>query len=118
MDLMVRGRLVLAAVAAVALSALSATAAEARYYMNKREAEHFMRDHLRQQGYRVTAAYCRPQGRNRPEPGYDYHRWTCGWAAGHTRLYPDCKGQTIVIGSSEPGTYYTKVVAKHGEDCL
>jgi hypothetical protein len=106
----------LAAVVMAGTLAVPATAS-AGYYMSKREAESTTRRYLhRTLGYHHTVADCRPQGLKKPEPGYIYHRWVCGWAAGDSYPDPDCLGTSLVRGSRDESQFYWKVLY-HDGDC-
>lgn len=106
-----------AATALVACGAAAAVPAAADWYLNESYAEHLIRGNLHSNlGYHYTAAFCRPQGRSAPEPGYVYHRWTCMWVAGDSPSSPDCRGATVVVGShSGRGRYYTIKLFSRGE---
>jgi hypothetical protein len=91
--------------------------ASAGYYLTKREAESFMRQHVHYAlGYDHTAARCRPQGRRRARRGYVYHRWACAWAGMYFDYTVACRGVTVIIGS-RLGGYYRRPVYKRGPDC-
>ena len=84
---------------AVMLAALTFTsAADARYWLSKKQAQTYARDYV----YDVLAfdepyETCRPQGWNRGKWGYVYNRWVCGWAGYfEDNLY--C-GAVVITGS-------------------
>jgi hypothetical protein len=75
----------------------------ASWYMTKAQAERAARG-ITAREYDVydASAWCRPQGANRPRPGYVYHRWVCGVSADAS--LSDCEsgyagGQLLVAGS-------------------
>lgn len=90
-----------------------AAPAEAGYYLTRGEAQRFMRREMRGRGYTHATASCRPQGLNAPEPGYVYHRWLCGWAAGDDWEEPDCWGRSMIYGSRDGG-YWVRDLRKRG----
>jgi hypothetical protein len=104
--------------AIVSLGALAYVApASASYFIGRKAAEHYTRDYWHYQvGYHYTEAECRPQGRATPEPGYIYHRWTCIFRAGDSSQKPSCYGQMLIKGSSDAGSYWSRVLW-HGGAC-
>lgn len=90
---------------------VAASEAQASYHLSKREAQKLARwDARNRYGGSHVAAYCRPQWRDAAEPGYIYHRWTCGWAGGFDGEV--CGGQLIIIGSRGWDSYYSKVAQR------
>jgi len=108
-------RLKFALAAVVVATLVTPSAAQAAYYISQKKAESYVRDHLRSDvGYRFSGASCRPKGRSGPEAGYIYHTWVCGFSAGDSRYGPSCTGQARIKGSSEPGTFYYRVLHADG----
>lgn len=102
---------------AVMLGALAfPAAADAHYYMNAQQAVSTTRRFLHGLGYHYSAAICHPQGLKAAKPGYIYHRWVCGWAAGDRTKSPDCEGSSLVRGSSDESQFYWRV-DWHDGDC-
>lgn len=104
-----KSKILAAAVAVAALLAVP-SAASAHTYMGKAEAESNAYDFATGR-YDVIdpGVYCRPQGANKADPRYDYHRWVCGWSE------DGCGGAVLIIGSHRPGRYYYRVL--RGERC-
>jgi hypothetical protein len=110
-------RLLIAGLAATALLAAIPAVASAEYYISQKRAEQFTRHAAGERygtryedGSRVIyGASCRPQGLDRPRPGYIYHRWTCWWAD------ESCEGKLLIVGSRGAGRYYSKVL--RGQRC-
>jgi hypothetical protein len=98
--------------ALIVVSLTIAATAEAGYFLNKREAQRLTRQDARDRyeayGLGRVFAACRPQGLSKPDPRYDYHSWTCGWAS---RSEGDiCGGQLLIKGSRDRDMYWSKVV--------
>lgn len=114
-----RASVPLAILVALAVALAAPSTAQARYYLSRGAAQSFMRDHLHQIGYTNTGVYCRPQGRRAPEPGYDYHRWSCSWIVNYERgVGYDCEGSTLISGSRRAGGYYFRDDEAHGDACI
>lgn len=105
----------LAVATALVATLTASSAAEAGYYLSEKQAVSTTRRHLHYNvGYHHTAAQCRPQGRSKPKRGYVYHRWVCYWAAGDSRYEPSCYGTALVRGSSDPDSFYYRVLEHDG----
>jgi hypothetical protein len=101
--------------AAFALVLVFAGSASARYFINRAEAIHYMRDYLHyDRGYPHTQAYCRPQFENDAQPGYIYHSWLCAWRGLDYDYSGLCRGLTLIKGSSNPGHYWKRALWKRG----
>jgi hypothetical protein len=88
---------------------------EARYFTDQASAEHYVRDFFHNTvGYHYTAASCRPRGRAKADPRYDYHTWTCGFAAGDSRFNASCTGMIRIKGSHTAGQFYEHVLFHRG----
>lgn len=112
-----RTRLVGLLVAITAASAVAAPVASAGYFLNRREATHYMRDYLHyNRGYPHTQAYCEPRyGGDTTK--YDFHTWKCYWRGLDEDYVGICRGITIIKGSSDEGSYYRNTVWKRGSVC-
>jgi hypothetical protein len=89
----------------IASGALAVPAAHADYYLSQNGAQRLALRHV-ERTYDVSGtiyAKCRPQFRNRPARGYDYHRWICGWSSTN-----GCSGRLLIAGSRTPGAYYAR----------
>jgi hypothetical protein len=98
--------------AAIVASALLAapSAASAHYYMGKAEAANDAWDFATERyGVVDPGIACRPQGADKPAPGYDYHRWVCGW------YEEGCGGAVLILGARSHSRYYYRVL--RGERC-
>jgi hypothetical protein len=88
-----------------------APGAGASWYLSQTKAESLTRQHLHYDlEYHYTAAVCRPQGLNKADPRYDYHRWVCTGAAGDQRTYVSCLVTYLIVGSHVPGQYYRRTL--------
>lgn len=96
-----------------------ATPANASYYLTKRQAEHYARVYWHNaRNYYSVGTSCRPQGHQKAQRGYIYHRWTCGFAAASdaSSVPYDCDGLMVVAGSHAAYTYFSRIQWKRG-DC-
>lgn len=113
-------RLAITAISAVVLTLPAASNAE--YYFTDSGAQRVTKDlvHKLYGLNRYTlGVYCRPQGADRGDPAFKYHRWACAWAARQsglcTHAYDSIYGQVLIVGRSGRGTYSYRVL--HGEHC-
>jgi hypothetical protein len=105
----------LAAALGVGVALTGTPTASAEWYFTRHGAQHIVRSWLKyERGYYTTSVICRPQGLDRPDPAYKYHRWVCSWAAGgESRADPiDC-GTDLIVGSHGRGSYYRTVLHRH-----
>jgi hypothetical protein len=108
-------RLIVVVLGALAATLALASAADARYYLNQREAEHYTRVYFHNGvGYHYTLAACRPQGHAQADATYDYHRWVCAFAVGDSRYNASCSGQILILGSHESGYYNYRMLWHQG----
>jgi hypothetical protein len=103
-------RTLLAGACATALLAAAPSVASAHYFMGKSEAQSNTRDFaIDRYGVIAPGVACRPQGQDKADPRYDYHRWVCGW-------YEDgCGGAVLILGARSHTRYYYRVL--RGERC-
>jgi hypothetical protein len=110
-------RLAVSAAAVIGGAGVFVSSASASYYIGRSTAEHYTRDYWHYQlSYHYTEADCRPQGLSKPQQGYIYHRWVCVFRAGDSAVKPSCYGQMLIKGSSNSGTYWSRVLW-HGGPC-
>lgn len=104
------------ALAMLTFGTVGASVADARWFYSKKEAERVARydAHRRYDdsyGLGNTSARCRPQGNDKADSRYVYHRWVCGWAAydsDRTLWY----GRLLIIGSHDGSWgYYSRKLA-------
>ena len=110
------------AAATTASALVFAAPASGEYYFTKtgvgKIVAYDVRDRYTGFENRRVFSSCRPQGDERYDPSFKYHRWVCGWAAGALSANGEavtCSGQIRVIGSRGTGAYYSKVI--RGEQC-
>jgi hypothetical protein len=88
------------------------------WYVSKRDAQRLTKG-IAEREYGVrginVAARCRPQGQ-RYRPGYDYHRWVCGWAWLSSDQSELCSGAIIMAGRSDGGLNWRVMRGMRGGD--
>jgi hypothetical protein len=108
-------RAILLAAAVAVLTICSAGTANAHYFMDHREAEHYARDWAHYKlDYAHTEAACRPQWNVTETPGYVYHSWLCAWRGMDADYTGLCRGLVIIEGSSDQGSYYHRRMYSRG----